>query len=68
MTRHEIQILRAGGMVQAAGAVKTGVSARKVRTVGTIDVAEECAGRSSLVRRSAAHERRDEASLVYVEP
>lgn len=33
MTRHEIQILRAVGMVQGAVAAKTGVSVRSVRRI-----------------------------------
>jgi hypothetical protein len=52
MTRHEIQILRAVGMVQAAVAAKTGVSVRSVRRIeGEIAVSDS--DTAALVRARA---------------
>jgi len=52
MTRHEIQILRAVGMVQAAVAAKTGVSVRSVRRIEG-EVAVSDSDTAALVRARA---------------
>jgi len=49
MTRHEIQILRAVGMVQAAVAAKTGVSVRSIRRIEG-EAAVSDSDRTALVR------------------